>query len=363
MRKAMLLVAGLVVAVLSFLATHSSAHTDAASSVDSFNDMTPAWSPDGTQIAFARELPGGGVSSIYVVRINDGRQRPLTHLLSLTDNRSPSWAPDGSAIAFERSPLVGIFVVRPDGTRLTRLAAKGMFPKWSPNGSTILFQRLSQQCCYTLLYLMDRDGTKQRLLSSAVQLVEPAWSPKSNKIAFEVNPGANPGGVFGSQQIFLIDANGGNKQNMTNNSDSNSSPTWSPDGTKIAFSRSESSREAIDLVNADGSGQRRLTSVSSDARENGYRLSLDSPAWSPDGKKIAFVRGNDCNASAIWLMNADGTGVKRLTQRRIDSAPTWSPDSQRIAFVSHTLGEGCGTHNARIWLVRVTTGYARQLTH
>ena len=67
MRKAMLLVAGLVVAVLSFLATHSSAHTDAASSVDSFNDMTPAWSPDGTQIAFARELPGGGVSSIYVV--------------------------------------------------------------------------------------------------------------------------------------------------------------------------------------------------------------------------------------------------------------------------------------------------------
>src|SRR3989304_3582025 len=98
-------------------------------------------------------------------------------------------------------------------------------------------------------------------------------------------------------------------------------PAWSPDGRKVAFV----GNSKIYVANADGSGQRRLT------RNTAQEL---SPAWSPDGRKIAFVGRGDSSLE-VYVMNADGSEQRRLTRNAVrDGNPVWSPDGRSIAFES-----------------------------
>ena len=109
-----------------------------------------------------------------------------------------------------------------------------------------------------------------------------------------------------------------------------SDPVWSPDGRKIAFVRLNT-RLGVYVVNADGSGMRNLTPKPMGA-------AYAAPAWSPDGRKIAFASERDGN-SEIYLMNADGSGQRRLTRNlAYDGDPAWSPDGQKITFVSNRDG-------------------------
>ena len=116
--------------------------------------------------------------------------------------------------------------------------------------------------------------------------------------------------------IYAMNADGSGQRRLVSGSD----PAWSPDGRKMAFV----SRGAIYAMSADGSGQRRLARGS-------------APAWSPNGQRIAFLRGG-----AIYAMKADGSGLRRLVS---GGDPAWSPDGQRIAFV-----RGSG-NRAEIYLV------------
>jgi Tol biopolymer transport system component len=112
---------------------------------------------------------------------------------------------------------------------------------------------------------------------------------------------------------------------LTNNDNvHNTEPTWSPDGEKIAFARSElGGNDEIYVMNSDGTGQTRLT--------NNNASDWSSPSWSPDGTKIAFSSHRE--GGEIYVMNADdGSYMTRLTVDGFD--PTWSPDGTKIAFVS-----------------------------
>ena len=134
----------------------------------------------------------------------------------------------------------------------------------------------------------------------------------------------------GNNEIYVMDADGSGQTRLTNNSFSDSDPAWSPDRTKIVFRSDRDGNDEIYVMNADGSSQIRLTNNSADDRV---------PHWSPDGTQIVFESEQDGN-NEIYVMNADGSAQINLTNNPAnDSDPTWSPDGTKIAFASIRNGD------------------------
>lgn len=147
--------------------------------------------------------------------------------------------------------------------------------------------------------------------------------------------------------IYTIDPSGSTLTRLTHGPDYR--PRWSPDGTKIVFQRfgSTSIQTEIYVMDADGSNVRRLTQFGT----------AFQPAWSPDGSQVVFGSGLG-RRSEIFVMNADGTGVLRLTRDRFaDTVPAWSPDGTAIAFASRRH------RNVDIYLMAADGSDVRRLTH
>ena len=195
------------------------------------------------------------------------------------------------------------------------------------------------------IQVINADGTGQTILTGGDGVIcdDPVYSPDGSKIAFTRRSG------FGTH-VSVMNADGTNVVTVISGSGSpethNFDPSWSPDGTKIVFSSNRSgSGTEIWVANADGTGLLRLTtSVQLGADGQGPLFSSDTdPAWSPDGSKIAFASTRDGLAdSELYIMNPDGSDQLRLTSDGLDDRmPAWSPDSQRIAL---TKGNGAGIH-------------------
>ena len=136
----------------------------------------------------------------------------------------------------------------------------------------------------------------------------------------------------GSREIYVMNADGSGQTRLTSNSASEADPVWSSDGTKIAFSSNVDGNEDIYLINADGSGLVRLTDHPAADR---------NPAWSPDGTRIVFVSQRDAipdfegPPQELYIMNNDGSQQTRLTNNTTsDYCPAWSPVNDLIAFSS-----------------------------
>ena len=250
-----------------------------------------------------------------------------------------------------------IFVMDVDGKNqrnLTNHPDKDHSPSWSPDGKRIVFT--SERDENKEIYVMDADGNNPRRLTENDNFDQsPSWSPDGERIAFM----SDRDGEFAHFDIFVMDADGGNQQNITNNPFDERHPSWSPDGERIAFSSRRDGHfrsrwgitSEIYVMNADGGNQQRLT-------EN--RKNDQDPVWSPDGQRIAFAadRKGDFVNFEIYVIDADGGNQHRLTENRhMDASPSWSPDGKRIVFTSQRDG------NRQIYVMDADGGNQQNLTN
>jgi Tol biopolymer transport system component len=288
---------------------------------------------------------------IYVVNADGTGRTRLTD--DPAEEFAPAWSPDGTKIAFSRftGSRFQIFVMNADGTnarQLTFADAAATGAAWSPDGRRIAFTRCAISCD---VYVMNADGHGVRRLTYGEQPGDesPAWSPDGNAIAFADIDG-----------LFAIGSFGGPWRRLTDGPADDAHPSWSPDGKQIAFDGSRGLFNGdIYAVGSDGKGMRQLTDSAP----------LDSqPAWSPDGASIAFMRrARKVVQARIWVMNANGTGQTNLGAIGDSySTPAWSPDGQRIAYswltaciVPPVAGKALGDARARIRRASCAVGPVR----
>jgi Tol biopolymer transport system component len=171
---------------------------------------------------------------------------------------------------------------------------------------------------------------------------EPAWAPNGKQLAFVSN--FEDVSKFGN--VFVMQPDGTGTRQVTNDLLGKGEPSWSPNGQAIAYH----AFGYIDVVNADGSNHRRLWSDA--ALDHGACCA----AWSPGGRKIAFVFARAGQQGQLWMMNADGSGKRRLLvppKGRGYTFPTWSPDGKWLAFTYSIVPEN-GSARGYLGIVRST---------
>jgi TolB protein len=254
-------------------------------------------------------------------------------------------------LVFEHTTAgIQLFTIEPSGAGLTQLTdlpdGAALEPSWSPDGTNVAFRTLTFPDPVSVssdLYLINADGSGLRKIGPGV--VNPAWSPDGRKLAFSEGPPCSP--FFppcAERDIYTVNADGtGERTRITNaNGVDEIELDWSPDGSRIAFSNGSG---GIWTVGADGAGLVKLTG------EEGVFDRM--PSWAPDSRRIAFMSdrdetrdpgcGSTCNRE-IYVIDADGSGETRVTNTpAIEEWPAWSPDGRRIAFRRAVCTDsGCG---------------------
>jgi Tol biopolymer transport system component len=225
----------------------------------------PTWSA-GRYVAFV-----GAVSHQIKIFVADSRGRVRWHIDAAHHAQRAWWSPDGRHIAyvFVGPYSEGLAVARPDGSDDHVLASSP--PPWPPNGPE-----------------------------------DAAWTADGKRLAF-----TDGGSTEVPQGIYSVSVDGGDRRLLVAQS---SSPAFSPDGSKLAYVAVSG---GIYIADANGSNPRALTVSKDDI----------APTWSPNGKRVAFLRGD-----AIVVANPDGSNEPRVSASAARSAPVWSPDSKLIAF-------------------------------
>jgi TolB protein len=387
--------------------------------------------PDTLVFESARALDGTDAANtnstlnIWVVNPDGTGAKPLTKLTALNaDSFDPVWSPDGSKIVFESARKldgsdsgtanenVNLWVMNADGsgaTPLTNYTVPGPFPQdgvgafnavWSLDGSKIAF--LSDGALdgtdagnanFTVdIWIMNADGSGRapvtKLTAAAVDAGTPVWSPDGSKIAF-VSARALDGSDAAALtfNVWVINANGSGATPLTRLSFGGNgafSPSWSPDGSKIAFysQRALDGSDAMNtntvtniwIMNADGSSQTPLTKLTAESPQS-IRADALNPVWSPDSTRIAYqsaraLDGIDSVAFGdvnIWVVTADGKDELPITRFEnfgvgfadVTVNPFWSPDGSQIFFASQSSLDGFPATmvlTRNIWVINAVDG-------
>jgi Tol biopolymer transport system component len=325
----------------------------------------PAWSPDGTRLAYVGEV--GGFRQLFLRTVATGEERRLTH--GDRDDIQPAWSGDGRRLVFVRAAtdsgklepgdLNGWYFEGGDIWSLdlasgqeSRLVSNAFGPSWSPDGRQLAFD--AAWAGPRRIWISDGEGRNPRQLTSdsseAVAHAGARWSPDGRRLVFRRIEKTN-------SDVMTADVASGAAAAVTRDASTDLDPAWSPDGRWIYFASNRGGginvwRIAVGAAAGSVGATQQLTTGAGDDIE---------PAPAPDGHQLAFaVRGVNADLWRLPVSPTSGAPAGRPTpvvvSTREDSRGAWSPDGRTIAFNSDRQGE------MNIWVHDVATGVDRRLT-
>jgi TolB protein len=255
----------------------------------------PAWSPNGTQIAFdsnrSDPTPNNSrhVNDVFVMKADGSHVRKLTD--SKGESGDPAWSPTGSLLALDadrgnRKGLRAIYVIHAKGGKLRRVTKpkhplSDYSPRFSPDGTQLVFLRArgTAESAPAALFTVRLDGSDlHQLTPYSLRVDQSDWSPDGKRIVFEAYPHGRGNGAYGD--IFVIKATGGHPINLTQNPVGQAGsldPVWSPDGKKLLF---------LDIRRVNGVGRYGLATISPDGSNRQFISSKNLEEHQPDWESI-----------------------------------------------------------------------------
>ncbi len=321
-------------------------------------DAYPSFSPDGTSITYATDRSGAFEIAVRSLAAGAG-ERPITS--DGLQNVEPAWSPDGSLIAYHSRTRGGIWIVPALGGVPRQISQSGSWPAWSPDGQRLAFQSDPSievtpsgygANIPSLIWIVDRDGGHAHPATRAASPIgahaSPSWSPSGRHLAF-VNVAAGP------MQVWTVAADGGEPVHLAG-LDGAFDPVFAPDGQAVyaATGRPELRRVAVSADSARPTGSPQAIVIPGIA-------SVRHVSMARDGNRVAFT-GMDISSN-LWTLPmstdmAAGAPTPVTDDRGVrQTEPAFSPDGKALAFWSVRPGSG-----AEIWIVDAAGGRSSPVT-
>jgi Tol biopolymer transport system component len=230
----------------------------------------PALSPDGRSVVFDRSKTADGGFDIWIVRSDGHGLRDLTP--GPNDDTAPSWSPDGAKVLFasDRGGAYDIFLMKANGKSIVQLSDRGrgdVAPAFSRDGKRIAFVECDQSLGHCQLWAMKANGKgARRLTKTPVEAERPSWSLNNTKLAVTVKQAGN-------LDVAVVVVRSGALQRLTHGAADDFQPSYSPEGTRIAFGSNRAGAPSLYVMQADGTQVSSLTSPNKGQDE--------APHWQP----------------------------------------------------------------------------------